>query len=139
MVESYINKNMISAPELAEKFNINKRALMPSLHRLTQAGYLRSQIGGSNPGFIFTRDPRQISVTEIIRALEGELRMEPCRELLPDVNCACVDCESCMFHNSINKLIADSKAILSKTTLYDLYESTLDGKSTGIDFNALRA
>ena len=62
LVQGYRERVKITARQMADKYNINARALMPALRRLTQVGILKSQIGGSKPGFIFTRDPSGISI-----------------------------------------------------------------------------
>ncbi len=124
LVDGYYKKRMITAPELADFFNVNKRALMPALHRLTQAGYLRSQIGGSTPGFRFTKDPKEINTGEIIRNLEGEMKMDSCRDLIPNVNCICDSCTNCLFYNKINQMIDDERKKLYKISLFDLFADT---------------
>lgn len=42
----------LNAPEIAERYRINVRALSPALLRLVQAGILHSRVGGPKPGYI---------------------------------------------------------------------------------------
>src|SRR6266571_7221813 len=61
-----------SAKDLAEMYGIPQEALAKILQRLVRAKLLVSQ-HGTNGGYVLSRDPRKISVLEVIRALEGPL------------------------------------------------------------------
>ena len=69
----------LNAPEIAERYRINVRALSPALLRLVQAGILYSRVGGPKPGYMLSRDPAEIPMLEVVRALEGTFRMDCCR------------------------------------------------------------
>ena len=116
-VQAYEEKNKISAPEVAEIYKMNHRALMPSLRRLTQVGILKSQVGGSQPGFILARPPEEISMYEIITALEGESYVSHCRDIIDDVECRILDCNDCRVYNIINRALLSSFNNLKKITL----------------------
>ncbi len=122
LVEAYNQKRMLTAPFLSDLMKVNKRALTPSLHRLMQVGFLRSQTGGTNPGFIFAKDPRQISITEVVMTLEGVRPMDPCRELFPEANHTIKDGCTCLLCTLMNKQIAQAVDVFTKISLYDLYE-----------------
>ncbi len=102
LVDGYSKKVKTTAPQLAAKCNINARALMPALRRLTQIGILNSQVGGREPGFIFARNPALISMYEIIVALEGDFHVASCRDLIGDIKCEITDCDNCHFYKIIN-------------------------------------
>ena len=119
LVEGYFEKVKITAPYIAEKCNVNSRALMPALRRLTQVGILKSQVGGREPGFIFARDPALISMYEIIVALEGEFHIASCRDLIEDIKCEISDCYNCQFYKVINGGLLDIVANLKKTSILD--------------------
>ena len=119
LVEGYSEQTKITAPNIAEKCNINSRALMPALRRLTQVGLLKSQVGGRNPGFIFARDPALISMYEVVTALEGEFKLSSCREVVDDVNCKVADCDNCPFYKIVNSGLLAIVANLQKSSMAD--------------------
>ena len=119
LVEGYFQKVKITAPVIAEKCNINSRALMPALRRLTQVGILKSQVGGREPGFIFARDPALVSMYEIIVALEGEFSVPSCRDLVDDINCEITDCDSCLLFKIMNSGLLNIISDLQKTSIVD--------------------
>ena len=122
LVEGYNNKVKITAPDIAKRYNVNSRALMPSLRRLTQAGILKSQVGGRDPGFIFARDPATISMYEFIATLEGEFYMSSCREIIDNASCDINDCNNCRIYKIINKGILTTINRLKNTSLCDQYK-----------------
>lgn len=123
LVQGYYEKVKITAPYIAEKCNINPRALKPALRRLTQVGILRSQVGGKEPGFILARDPSIISIFDIIDALEQDMHVNSCRELNMSINCEIKNCEDCSMYKTINIGLSRITDNLKKVTLLDHYES----------------
>lgn len=108
LVKGYYENSYISAPEIAEYYNMNVRAVMPSLRQLTRAGILRSRVGGNTPGFIFAKDPGELTLHQIMVALEGDAHFECCRELVPGLNCDCKENDGCgiyaLFHGIIDNV-----------------------------------
>ena len=123
MVEAYYNGYKIPSTDLATEYNMNTRALMPALRKLTQAGILRSQIGGNEPGFIFAKDPKLISLYDVITILEGETRISKCTEVINGICCDVEDCNNCLFYQLTQKRIDNIKATFKNVTLFDHYES----------------
>ena len=123
LIKGYSDKVKITAPNIAKEFNMNSRALMPALRRLTQVGLLNSQVGGSNPGFILARDPAKISMYDIITALEGDFCMSSCRELVDDVKCEIQYCDDCSIYKIINRGLLLIINDLKDTTLREHSQS----------------
>ncbi len=121
LVEAYYKGVKVGVPYIAEKFNVNKRTLSIVFNRLMRTGFLRSQTGGSNAGFIFTDDPRTITIADITIALEGEQRMDSFRELCPESICMQENCDGCLLKEVANDAIKASYSKLSSVSLYDLY------------------
>ena len=124
LLEGYSEKVKITAPDIAEKCNINSRALMPALRRLTQVSILKSQVGGCEPGFIFARDPAKISLYEVIVALEGEFQISTCRNLIDNVKCEIKDCDECLLYKVINNGLSRMIHDLKRTTIVDYRRSS---------------
>ena len=127
LVESFYDGRKVSSRELANTYNVNNRALIPILNRLTRTGYLHSQVGGLNPGHIFSKDPKKISVGEVIVALEGEMDMMGCDSILGDGVTGCTSENRCKFCRTISNFIELGRKEIHSISLYDLY---IDSKQT---------
>ena len=117
LVQGYADNIKLTAPDIATRCNMNPRALMPALRRLTQVGILKSQTGGTSPGFIFARDPETISMYEIISALEGEFKFHCCCDLTEDVTCELKECGACMVYKIMNEGISQTITQLKKVSI----------------------
>lgn len=115
--EGYYQGKRIPAPELAAKYNINVRAIMPALRNLTRAGILSSQVGGREPGFIFTRDPKEISYYDIVSTLEGVPQFHCCKQIDKSLKCDCDDVDKCELYRVFNLLSINTINILSQTPI----------------------
>ena len=118
LVQGYYDNRYISAPEIAEHYNINVRALMPALHQLTKAGVLRSRVGGTTPGFIYARDPEEISLYQIMVILEGEPYFECCKDLIPSLKCECKENEGCGIFSLFHGILDNASEKLSSITIF---------------------
>ena len=122
-VEGYYKMCRMSAIDVALKYNMNVRALRPALRALTKAGILFSQTGGSEPGFIFTRDPKEIFMSEIVFALEGQMSMHVCKDIFSGVRCGLQNCKNCLIYRAISIPLDELKKNLQTITVYDHYQS----------------
>ena len=122
LVKGYAEGHYVAAPEIAEKYNMNVRALMPALRQLTKAGILYSRVGGSKPGFIFAKDPKNISVLDIILALEGDTQFMCTKDLMPDITCECSSKKECILYEKFREILEQAKKTLS-TMLITEYKS----------------
>jgi len=69
----HTGEGSVSANDLAEFYGLPHEALAKILQRLATAGVLSSHYG-INGGYTFARDPRHISVLDVIKASEGARR-----------------------------------------------------------------
>lgn len=128
LVRSYKNNTKLTAPELAALYNLNIRILNTSLRTLVKAGVLNSQVGGSEPGFIFSRDPRSISLFEIVTVFEGESKMMCCKDVISNIKCDVDDCANCLVYGGINQNLRDLSEKLKSISIYDHYKSCVNEK-----------
>lgn len=107
----------ITSHTIAQRQDISERYLEQLLIPLKQAGLVKS-IRGSQGGYVLGRSPKNISVGDIIRVLEGPLAPVDCvNEVNPD------DCERADYcvTRGIWARVRDSVAeILDSYTLEDL-------------------
>ena len=117
LVSGYYDNRYISAPEIAERYNMNVRALMPALRQLTKSGILRSRVGGKEPGFIYAKDPKEYTLYQIIITLEGDARFCCTKELVPKLKCDCEDKSECQIFSLFNWVIATATDKLSSISI----------------------
>lgn len=119
LARCYYTNTYTSAPEIAEKYNMNVRALMPALRQLTRYGILRSRVGGKEPGFMFSRSPREITLLEVITALEGNHSVPCCKELIAGLKCDCKAPNECGVYNLFNGVIKQMNLKMAQISIED--------------------
>jgi Rrf2 family cysteine metabolism transcriptional repressor len=117
MVElaSYATKSPIMVRKIAEKQQISKKYLDIIFTSLKVAGLVRA-IRGATGGFLLTRAPEAIRISEIVAALEGALAPVECCQS-PEV---CDRSTHCAAQQLWNRLAAAIQDTLDSTTLADL-------------------
>lgn len=115
-VAGWHNKVWITAPEVAEYYNMNVRALNPALQRLVRAGILRSRRGGNNPGFMLSRNPSEINMLEVMKALGGEMHIDCCKTVMPELKCTC-RAEYCLICGTLRDTLNSMRAKLTDMSL----------------------
>lgn len=79
---------VLSAAELAERAGLEPPTVSKVLRPLAQAGLVEG-FRGAHGGYRLTRSPRDISLIEIVEAMEGPLAMTECS--LDDHDCGIAD------------------------------------------------
>lgn len=123
LTRGYFENRYSAAPDIAEVLNINVRALMPALRQLTRAGILRSRVGGKEPGFIFARHPREITLFEVLTALEGDNEVVCCKEVNPELRCDCASKNGCFIYTIFSDLTHQVKIKLTKINMEEYSKS----------------
>lgn len=106
--------------EISERDNIPKKFLENILLELRKHGVLGSKMG-INGGYYLLRKPEDISLTEIIRLMDGPIALIPCASL--NFYEKCEDCEDelvCGLRNVMTDLRKTSLSILSNSSIADL-------------------
>lgn len=70
-------KGILMINEIAESEKIPKRFLESILLELKKNGFLSSKLG-KNGGYFLIKNPKDISLLEIVRLFEGSIAMLPC-------------------------------------------------------------
>ena len=113
-------KRPIQASELAERQRLPKKFLEAILLELKRHGLLESKLGRGG-GYVLTRKPGDITVGEIIRALEGPLALIPCVSRTAYRRCdECVDEQTCGIRLAMKEVRDATAHILDNTTLAGL-------------------
>lgn len=105
----------VSAKRIAEEFRIPSELLAKILQRLAKEGFITSQ-NGPKGGYVLARRPAAITVGEVIRALEGPIRIVECYEGVAD----CAQMERCNLRRPVQKIQAAISLMLDTMSLAEL-------------------
>jgi FeS assembly SUF system regulator len=107
-----------TARDLAQESSLPLSTVSKLLKELLQSGLLVSHRGVKG-GYLLARDPHQISLVEIIAAIEGPMALTECST---DVTGLC-HIESCCPIKSNQRIINQAvRGVLEKITLFDLVQ-----------------
>jgi Rrf2 family protein len=112
---------MIDDVSRAER--IPKSFLSKIFQDLAKAGLVRS-VRGAGGGFVLVRDPSEISILEVIEAIEGKIVFQRCKQLKPE----CEHAGGCALCGLFEQAQDGVKDVLVRTTLFDLIrqQDTID-------------
>lgn len=120
LVDNYYKGAWTSAPEIAERYKMNVRALHPALTQLVRSGILRSRVGGKTPGFLFTRDPELVTMDEVITSLQGRTIFTCCKDEIEGLECdkTCDNTEEiCWVYNLVESTVSTAHREMAKMTV----------------------
>lgn len=104
----------VSAKRIAEEFAIPPELLAKILQRLAKEGLIVSQ-NGPKGGYSLSRRPAEITVGEVVRALEGPINIVSCLE-----DSDCPQLERCNLRRPVQKIQAAISQLLDTMSLAEL-------------------
>jgi Rrf2 family protein len=104
----------VSAKRIAEEFAIPPEIMAKILQRLAKQGLIVSQ-NGPKGGYALSRRPAEITVGEVIRALEGPINIVSCLE-----DSDCPQMERCSLRRPVHKIQAAISHVLDTMSLAEL-------------------
>ena len=119
LISSYYDNVWVSAPQIADKYGINVRSVNSALARMKRAGLLLSRVGGREPGFIFAKDPKEISTFDVIKAMQGDFTISCCKNIISGLKCECGDRDSCNFFNLFEDMAIVIRQKLSEFSIFE--------------------
>jgi Rrf2 family protein len=108
------DEGAVSAKRIAEEFSIPPELLAKILQRLAKQGLIVSQ-NGPKGGYALTRRAAEISVGEVIRALEGPINIVSCLE-----DSECPQMERCSLRRPVKKLQVAITQMMDTMSLAEL-------------------
>jgi len=105
----------VSAKRIAEEFNIPPERLAKILQRLAKKRLIESH-NGPKGGYVLTRASGEITVGQVVRALEGPLRIVSCMVENDD----CPQFSRCNLRLPVQKIQASISSLLDTMTLAEL-------------------
>ena len=104
----YSSEAPVSSTSISARQGISERYLEQLVSMLKKAG-LVSSVRGAGGGYILAKDMSEISVGDILRALEGNLEPVECAGLEPDGECQASDmCVTKYVWQRINESISQT-------------------------------
>ena len=107
-------KHAVSAKRIAEQYAIPPELMAKILQRLAKEGLIESQ-NGPKGGYTLSRRPAEITVGEVIRALEGPIHIVSCLE-----GGDCAQILRCNLRRPVHKLQAAISQVLDTMSLAEL-------------------
>jgi Rrf2 family protein len=104
----------VSAKRIAEEFRIPRELLAKILQRLAKEGLIISH-NGPKGGYALARHPNEISVGQVVRALEGPLTVFTCYE-----DESCPQMERCNIRRPVQKIQTAISYMLDTMSLAEL-------------------
>lgn len=104
----------VSAKRIAATFNIPHELLAKILQRLARKGLIESY-NGPKGGYVLSEAPTEITVAQVIRALEGPINIVSCLEDLD-----CPQFAKCNLRHPVQKIQASINDLLDTMTLAEL-------------------
>ena len=105
----------VSAKRIADEFHIPSELLAKILQRLAKKGLIASQ-NGPKGGYVLARRPTEISVGDVVRALEGPINIVSCLEESSD----CPQMAHCNLRRPVQKIQAAITQVLDTMSLFEL-------------------
>jgi Rrf2 family protein len=122
----------VSAKRIAEEFNIPSELLAKILQRLAK-GKLIVGHNGPKGGYVLARPKGKITVGQVVRALEGPVRIVSCM-----VDDHCPQYSRCNLRLPVQKIQASISSLLDSMTLAEL-SAGLPPETTVVPVTALTA
>ncbi len=124
------NAGPISARTIADTFDLPHALLINTLKELHRAELIDSR-RGSNGGYYLTRDPRTISLLQVIEALEGRVKLALCTDE-DDDHSHCQIIESCPISHPIQRFNQLLNHFLNTMNLADLIHDHAYARPIGV-------
>lgn len=112
----HYEKEPVSIKSISERQKISEYYLEQLFSPLRKEGIIKS-IRGAQGGYVLGKDPKEITVYDIMTVLEGEIEISDCIE---NESCNNIDC--CATRHLWLKIKESIDSVTKNTTLYDIVE-----------------
>jgi Rrf2 family protein len=115
----------LSARRIADQYGLPVALLMNILKDLQQAGIVQS-VRGPSGGYRLAKDSNQITLLDVVHAVDGPVRVAQCTDPLAIVGQGCPIQNACPIRQPIHRLEEHLTGFLDRVTLADLLGSKVD-------------
>lgn len=113
-IAAHEDHGAVNAKRIAEEFGIPPELLAKILQRLSKQRFITSQ-NGPKGGYVLARRPAEITVGQVVRALEGPINIVSCFE-----DSACPQIERCNLRRPVQKIQTAISQVLDTMSLAEL-------------------
>jgi Rrf2 family protein len=113
-IAAHDEQGSVSAKRIAEEFAIPPELLAKILQRLAKQRLIVGQ-NGPKGGYVLARRPAEITVGDVVRALEGPINIVSCLE-----DSGCPQMERCNLRRPVQKIQAAISQMLDTMSLAEL-------------------
>ena len=118
----------VSITSIAERQEISERYLEQLMSKMKKAGLIRS-IRGAQGGYVLAKDLEEVSVGDILRALEGDLNPVECSGFLSEGGCQAAD--NCVTKYVWQKINDSINQTVNEIMLDELVQKSLEVNPSG--------
>lgn len=124
----------VSGREIAERYSVPRRLVGEALKDLTRAGLVISQRGATG-GYSLARPAEEISLGQIVAALEGQPTLASCESLSPSRGGECDIERHCPIRSPIHRIRERIWQLMERTTLRAIarYPNTILSDEASVD------
>jgi len=115
----YSKDEAVSISSIAAREDLSESYLEQLIAKLKKAGLVNS-IRGTNGGYILAKKPKEISVGDILRALEGNLAVVEC----PNSDSECANFDSCVTKYVWKRINDSINTAVDSMTLDEIVENS---------------
>ena len=120
-VAQYSEKEPVSTASISARQGISERDLEQLMAMLKKAGLIKS-IRGAGGGYVLAKDSQEISVGDVLRALEGNLEPVDCAAFHSTADCDAAD--NCVTKYVWQKINENITRTVNEMMIYDLVEES---------------
>jgi Rrf2 family cysteine metabolism transcriptional repressor len=120
------NDQVVNTKSIAEKYNIPLELLAKILQKLAKKGLVISH-NGPKGGYLLAKDPAEISIGEVIQAIEGPIGIAECYH---DSENLCSQKAHCNIRTPIGVIQMKIIDLLNGISLEQMHRETLGGEET---------
>ncbi len=113
-IAAHEDQGSVSAKRIAEEFGMPSELLAKILQRLSKQRLITSQ-NGPKGGYVLARRPAEITVGQVVRALEGPINIVSCFE-----DSECPQIERCNLRRPVQKIQTAISQVLDTMSLAEL-------------------
>lgn len=131
----YASENSLeSLRNIAERRGLSEKYLERIVRALREAGLVNS-VRGVYGGYSLSREAHQITVKEVLTAVEGELTPVAC--LIGETDCT-IGCEKCPTRGTWNEMWSKILEVVDSVTIADIVESAVHReKNIDTEYNSI--
>lgn len=104
----------IDAKEISETSGVSLRFTLKILGKLSSSDIVKS-FRGAKGGYLINKNPKDVSIYDIICALEGDIKVNACFE--DKEICSLERCDVCSIHSNLRRIRTNLISDLKGTTI----------------------